>query len=593
MKRLPGPVFLIAAIAITFGILMLLPALTTRAAAVLNYGQAANGTLNANQKTEYTLQGKAGDKLSIAMNTVGGDIDPFLDLYDPQGKLIGEDDNSGGKDNAYLNGIVLSADGAYKLVAVNLRQSAGQYSLVVNRQVAQGKNTDVIRYDGTQDREAYSLSQPWDHTNITYRLENGLPGFSAQESRTVIQEALQSWASVTPLTFQEVTSGQSDLDIQFAPIDGALNVLGETCPPSSPCAGQVQFDSDEPWVLRQPTGYQDISLLGVASHEFGHAIGLLHSSDASALMYPTYSPYNLKPAQDDIQGAQRLYGAGAGRVANQPTPAPNNSGQPQVRGTITDNRFVNFWDFDVDAGETVTISMKRASGNLDSLLVLLDANDRILAYSDDDAGSRDAVLRNIRLPQRGTYSVAATRYQQAQGFTTGDYTLTINYGPTNAPPPAPTSASQPGQIGQVKVSAGQANTLAQLLSLDTTLNSAFNESPSPQTQMRNATVNRSQSYAWDATWCARDPQTLDKNLADITVSFAVNDQPIDSKLITRTNPRNGPNGLTCADFFVVLSDWSAGQVSLTKTLTLRNPVFDGLTIYEPGDYVYKYTVQVQ
>src|SRR5262249_30404193 len=268
MKRLPGPALILAASVTIFATLVFLPALTTRAAPVLNYGQAANGTLNANQKTEYTLQGKAGDKLSIAMNAVGGDIDPFLDLYDPQGKLIGEDNNGAGKDNASLNGIVLSADGAYKLVAANVRQSAGQYSLVVNRAVPQGKITDVIRYDGQQGREAYSLSQPWDHTTITYRIENGLPGFSPPDNHALIQEAFQAWTNVTPLTFQEVSSGRSDLDIQFAPIDGALNVLGETCPPSSPCAGQIQFDSDEPWTLRQPSGYQDISFLGVASHEF-------------------------------------------------------------------------------------------------------------------------------------------------------------------------------------------------------------------------------------------------------------------------------------------------------------------------------------
>src|SRR5204863_4997472 len=32
---------------------------------------------------------------------------------------------------------------------------------------------------------------------------------------------------------------------------------------------------------------------------------------------------------------------------------------------------------------------------------------------------KNATLRNVRLPQRGTYTVAATRYQQAQGYTNG------------------------------------------------------------------------------------------------------------------------------------------------------------------------------
>src|SRR5262245_10298289 len=136
MKRI-RIIFPIVAITVTIvTMFVLLPAFTTRAEAGLTYGRAVKSSLNGKQKTEYTFTGKTGDKLTIDMNAVGGDIDPFLDLYDPQGKLIGEDDNGGGKDNARLNGIVLSADGTYKIVASNVHQNAGQYSLIVNRAVA-------------------------------------------------------------------------------------------------------------------------------------------------------------------------------------------------------------------------------------------------------------------------------------------------------------------------------------------------------------------------------------------------------------------------------------------------------------------------
>lgn len=52
------------------------------------------------------------------------------------------------------------------------------------------------------------------------------------------------------------------------------------------------------------------SLFAVAAHEFGHSLGLSHSSVEGALMYPWYqgNKYNFQLPEDDRLGIQHMYG---------------------------------------------------------------------------------------------------------------------------------------------------------------------------------------------------------------------------------------------------------------------------------------------
>lgn len=98
-----------------------------------------------------------------------------------------------------------------------------------------------------------------------------------------------------------------------------------------------------------------------------------------------------------------------------------------VTGTIQGSTSRVEYTFQATAGDVIGIEMNRTSGNLDTLLLLLDASGREVAQNDDDAqgSTLDSYLRNFTIPATGTYTIVATRYQQAQGASEGGFRLRL------------------------------------------------------------------------------------------------------------------------------------------------------------------------
>uniref|UniRef100_A0A3B3ZZ13 interstitial collagenase n=1 Tax=Periophthalmus magnuspinnatus TaxID=409849 RepID=A0A3B3ZZ13_9GOBI len=156
----------------------------------------------------------------------------------------------------------------------------------------------------------------WQKNDLTYRIENYTPDMTRAQVDDSIEKALQVWAKVTPLRFTRLYSGTADIMISFGryshgdyyPFDGPDGTLAHAFAPSSGIGGDAHFDDDENFTYRSTSGYV---LFMVAAHEFGHSLGLSHSTDPGALMYPTYSyrnPDTFALPQDDVKGIQSLYG---------------------------------------------------------------------------------------------------------------------------------------------------------------------------------------------------------------------------------------------------------------------------------------------
>ena len=163
---------------------------------------------------------------------------------------------------------------------------------------------------------------------------NSLPGkLDSNTVRTEIERALSQWQRYANVNFApaQAPGGARSLDVTFAtgshgdpyPFSGS-STLAHTyfpAPPNlEPVAGDIHFNNAVNW---QVGGSVDV--FSVALHEAGHALGLAHSDNPSAVMYPYYN-LSTGLSNDDIAAVQALYGNRGAQpppVTPTPTQPPN------------------------------------------------------------------------------------------------------------------------------------------------------------------------------------------------------------------------------------------------------------------------------
>uniref|UniRef100_A0A4Y0BI06 ZnMc domain-containing protein n=2 Tax=Anopheles funestus TaxID=62324 RepID=A0A4Y0BI06_ANOFN len=162
--------------------------------------------------------------------------------------------------------------------------------------------------------------QKWQNPIVTWSLVNQtMAELDAGQVRRILHEALDLWSQHANINFREVYSTDADIQVLFARkfhgdgynFDGRGKILAHAFYPGTGIGGDAHFDADEHWLLNEPLDAEGTRLFDVAAHEFGHSLGLGHSSQQDAIMFPwhhiSYRGKDTIP-EDDRLGIQSIYG---------------------------------------------------------------------------------------------------------------------------------------------------------------------------------------------------------------------------------------------------------------------------------------------
>jgi hypothetical protein len=327
-----------------------------------------------------------------------------------------------------------------------------------------------------------TLSFVPDGTNLGGVTSNLFATFNAKWATNVwenqILRAAQVWAQQTGLNFAVVSDNGAQIgggsyqqgdpamgDIRIGGFNfGSSTLASAYLPPpvnNYSIAGDIQFNTGQ--VFNIGSTYD---LFTVASHEIGHALGLLHSSTATAIMFGSYNTRKTGLTSDDIAGIQAIYGGvpanGTNTSFSTATDVCSQLDPTALSGVVTGVDLVTTSDADyykvtAPSGTSGTFALTVQGTGLS----LLDMN--VTVYSSDQTTVLASASSTVTYRTGSTLNVSVSGVTAGQllylkvtpydttAFGTGAYGMSLNFGtgtmPTIPLPNTQTLAGSPPTSG--------------------------------------------------------------------------------------------------------------------------------------------------
>lgn len=335
----------------------------------IEFGGLIEGRLDdINPREVFYIDGRRGEVIQFELRASSGSLDPVLSVFDHTGAMQFYRDAAGGERHI-RHTLTLKTSGRYFVIVgrfgYRLGATAGDYALRIVR-------VGVLSAPGSALRSGDSV--------------------------------IDTISDDQPQVYYTFHANQGDiLSLSMVRASGALDPY-------------LQVVSSERFVIAD-----NDDQIGANTRNARIDALIVERTGAYVIVAGRYGGVAGDSVGGFVLSIEEAENSGTGNLAQ--APLPIQYGETK-KAAISHRRHQRFYTFHARENDRVTISMSRQPpGELDSYVILADADYAPLIEDDDGGKGQDSLIAGYRIPASGEYHIIATRYEGRQGATIGHYQL--------------------------------------------------------------------------------------------------------------------------------------------------------------------------